>query len=286
MELQETSFLSDTPNKKSKYVTRAIRPQLYMACTFFINTAAYGMSMGHSAVLLPQIQAENSTIVISEEIGSWITSVYSIIGPIGSIVGGFSVDAFGRKRTHIIADCCMVLGWILITCAQNESMLLLARIMEGTGLSAGATTYTVIADELSDPAVRGIVLCGVYGCTFVGIILISIFGAFFHWRTASGIATVLAIVSLIMFCFICETPTWLLRKKQDKKAEKVLKYLWGPENETQAKQEFMYLKARLQIVKVTRKSKQDEILQKVALLLKPNSGILIASKQSMRSFED
>ncbi|KAJ9580032.1 hypothetical protein L9F63_004325, partial [Diploptera punctata] len=89
----------------------------------------------------------------------------------------------------------------------------------------------VLTEELADPKLRGLMLCGIYTSIFVGIVIISICGTFMYWRTASGIATVLAFLCIIALLFINESPMWLVRKNQHKRAEKVLRYLWGPGNE-------------------------------------------------------
>ncbi|KAJ9580034.1 hypothetical protein L9F63_004327, partial [Diploptera punctata] len=88
-------------------------------------------------------------------------------------------------------------------------------------------------DELSDPRHRGLMLCGIYTSISIGILAISGFGAFFKWRIASGIATILAFIAFIMFLFMYESPIWLIKNNKLKQAEKVLKSLWGPGKEQQ-----------------------------------------------------
>jgi len=46
--------------------------QVLLASVAFMSGMSYGMSSGHSAVLLPQLQSENSTLPIDTETGSWI----------------------------------------------------------------------------------------------------------------------------------------------------------------------------------------------------------------------
>lgn len=46
--------------------------QVLLSCVAFVSGMSYGMSSGHSAVLLPELQSENSTLPIDTDTGSWI----------------------------------------------------------------------------------------------------------------------------------------------------------------------------------------------------------------------
>ncbi|KAJ9600461.1 hypothetical protein L9F63_009231, partial [Diploptera punctata] len=91
----------------------------------------------------------------------------------------------------------------------------------------------VLMDEVLDPKFRGAMICGVLTSICAGITVISCSGMFLDWRSASGMGAVLAFISLILCIFLPESPMWLLRKNQMKRAEGVFKYLWGSGNELQ-----------------------------------------------------
>jgi hypothetical protein len=46
--------------------------QVLLSCVCCVVGISYGMSTGHSAVLLPHLQAENSSLSIDTDTGSWI----------------------------------------------------------------------------------------------------------------------------------------------------------------------------------------------------------------------
>ncbi|KAJ9580038.1 hypothetical protein L9F63_004331, partial [Diploptera punctata] len=247
---------------------RAIRPQVYVACCFLFCTIATGMAIGHSAVLLPNLQLQNSTIVLDEEMGSWIASLYSIVGPLGAALGGCAIDIYGRRKVVITAGSCLVLGWLLITTAQNGTMILIGRILEGLARSIGGTGNTVLGDELSDPRFRGLIVCTLLTGITTGVFAMSTFGAFLNWRIASGLATLLGFITFLMYCFIYESPTWLVRKDRLKEAEDVLIQLWGPGREKQAKEELKDLIKRLRGEESSSTTRQ-KIITMVKYLFKP-----------------
>jgi Sugar (and other) transporter. len=98
----------------------------------------------------------------------------------------------------------------------------------------------VLIEELADPRYRGSIVCSTLTSVSLGIIIISCLGAFLHWRVASGLAAALSLLSSIMFLFVDESPTWLMRKNKKQKAEKVLKHLWGPGKDIEVMMNHMY----------------------------------------------
>lgn len=225
--------------------TRAILPQVLLSCACCVVGISYGMSTGHSAVLLPHLQSDNSSLSIDTDTGSWIASVYAIASPVGCLLGGLAMDIWGRRNINMIGNVGMVVGWLLITFAENAAMLICGRIVEGFSRSILATCITVFVDELADPTFRGFIVCSMFTCVSIGIMAISGLGALVDWRMASALAALPSVVNVISLYFVSESPTWFVRKNRMEDAERALQWLWGPGNEAQARDELSGLIARL-----------------------------------------
>jgi MFS family permease len=70
-------------------------------------------------------------------------SVYAIASPVGCLLGGLAMDIWGRRNINMIGNVGMVVGWLLITFAENAAMLICGRIVEGFSRSILATCITV-----------------------------------------------------------------------------------------------------------------------------------------------
>lgn len=64
-------------------------------------------------------------------------SIHSAATPLGSLLSGVLMDRCGRKLALQIASLPLILGWVLISLAQNHTLLLVGRVV--AGLSAGLT---------------------------------------------------------------------------------------------------------------------------------------------------
>ena len=72
-----------------------------------------GLSMGFSAILIPQLQQPGAEIRATLEQGSWIASLFVIGDLLGCVIGGPIADRFGR-RVAILVDCLpLCVGWLL-----------------------------------------------------------------------------------------------------------------------------------------------------------------------------
>lgn len=236
---------SGTEHKNEETEKRRIAPQVVLAVQHFLSTMAMGMSMGHSAVLLPQLQEEDSEFVVDDETASWIASVYMFISPFGCLVGGVLIDKIGRRTGMIIGGLIFITGWAVIAAAVSPLMLICGRILDGLAVGIITSASSVLFDEMAHPRLRVTVLCLASSIMSTGMLIISLFGAFLHWRTAAGVAAVPTIIQLPILMFVvCETPTYLVKKQRYKDAEKSLSWLWG-QHETKVKEELENLKSHL-----------------------------------------
>lgn len=245
--------------------TKAMRPQIFISFASCLVGIAYGMSTGHSAVLLPHLRAENGSLYIEEETGSWIASVYAFAAPIGCLVAGITMDIWGRWIMNVVGNVGMVLGWISIIFAENIAMLICGRVLEGFSRSILATSVLVLLDELAEPKYRGFIVCSVYTCVSVGIMAISSLGALLHWRTASALACLVSVLNLLSLWLISESPTWYVRKNRIEDAQNALQWLWGPKKCNQAKEELFDLKRRFHPCDREEENRSEGVVQNRSL---------------------
>ena len=88
-------------------------------------------------------------------------------------------------------------------------------------------------DELAHPKYRGFIISSAFTNASIGIMVISSLGAFVDWRTASALAALPSVITVILLYFLHDSPTWFVRRYRMAEAEKALQWLWGPGNEKQ-----------------------------------------------------
>jgi len=91
----------------------------------------------------------------------------------------------------------------------------------------------IFVDELAHPKYRGFMLSSAYTTASIGIMTISSLGAFVDWRTASVLAALPTVITIILLYFFHDSPTWFVRRYRMAEAERALQWLWGPGNEEQ-----------------------------------------------------
>ncbi|KAG8222810.1 hypothetical protein J437_LFUL005016, partial [Ladona fulva] len=90
-----------------------------------------GMTLGFSAILIPQLEESDSDIVINKVDASWLASIISIVAPIGSLSSGPVVQWLGSKQTIRLSLIPYALGWLLISFANGLPMLLAGWLITG-----------------------------------------------------------------------------------------------------------------------------------------------------------
>lgn len=143
--------------------------------------AMYGETM-----LLPAIPDIIEEFDISYNTSSWILSAYLIAGAVATPLGGKLSDIYGRKKMVMIIMIIYIIGIILGGLSSNIAFLIVARVIQGIGISMFPIAFGIIRDQFpKDKLAIGV---GVFSSMFaagsvVGLALGASIIENFGWRT-------------------------------------------------------------------------------------------------------
>ena len=143
---------------------------------------------------------------------------------LGSLLGGWPTDRFGRKRTLLCIGILYFVSAVWSGLATDVYLFIIARMIGGLGIGISTVVAPLYISEIAPPKHRGR-LAGMFQFNIVfGIVIAFLSNALLAglgdnaWRWMLGVA---AFPSLLYtaFCFgIPESPRWLLGRKGDRKA--------------------------------------------------------------------
>ena len=152
---------------------------------------------------------------------------------LGSLLGGWPTDRFGRKPTLLFIGVLYVLSAVGCGFANGVGMFIAARFIGGIGIGISTVAAPLYISEIAPPAYRGR-LAGMFQFNIVfGIVIaflsnavIAHFGGEHAWRWMLGIAAVPSVIYAVMCFGLPESPRWLLSRKGDRAGGlKVLKLI-------------------------------------------------------------
>ena len=144
---------------------------------------------------------------------------------LGSLLGGWPTDRFGRKKTLLFIGLLYVLSAIGCGFATGVGMFIAARLIGGIGIGISTVAAPLYISEIAPPAYRGR-LAGMFQFNIVfGIVIafasnaiIARMGGEDAWRWMLGIAAIPSVIYAVMCFALPESPRWLIGRKGDREA--------------------------------------------------------------------
>jgi MFS transporter, SP family, arabinose:H+ symporter len=144
---------------------------------------------------------------------------------IGSLLGGWPTDRFGRKLTLLFIGVLYILSAIGCGFAGGVGMFIVARFIGGLGIGISTVAAPLYISEIAPPAYRGR-LAGMFQFNIVfGIVIafasnaiIARIGGDNAWRWMLGIAAIPSLIYAVMCFGLPESPRWLIGRKGDRAA--------------------------------------------------------------------
>ena len=178
--------------------------------TLAILGSALLITMYGETMLLPAIPDIIEEFNISYNTSSWILSAYLIAGAVATPVGGKLSDIYGRKKMVMTIMIIYIVGIILGGLSPNITFLIVARVVQGIGISMFPIAFGIIRDQF--PKEKLAIGVGVFSSMFaagsvVGLALGANIIENFGWRTTFFSIVFVAIgLWFIIRRFIQDTP--------------------------------------------------------------------------------
>ncbi|KAK6149881.1 hypothetical protein DH2020_017406 [Rehmannia glutinosa] len=172
------------------------------------------------------IQEDLKITEVQEEV---FVGILSIISLFGSLAGGKTSDAIGRKWTMAFAAFVFQSGAAVMALATSFTVLMLGRFLAGIGIGFGIMIAPVYIAEIAPAVARGSLTSFPEIFVNFGILLgyisnyaFSGLPAHISWRVMLAVGIFPSILIGFALCIIPESPRWLVMRNRIEEARTVL----------------------------------------------------------------
>lgn len=190
-----------------------------------ITSALAGFLFGFDTVVISGAEKTIQSLWGLSDTMHGMTMAAALYGTVlGSIVGGWPTDRFGRRPTLIWVGILYFVSAVWSGVAPEVWSLIVARFIGGLGVGISTVAAPLYIAEIAPPQSRGR-LAGMFQFNIVFGILIAFLsnallaGIGDHaWRWMLGVEAFPALAYIVLCFFIPESPRWLLGRRRDRAA--------------------------------------------------------------------
>ncbi|XP_058217980.1 probable polyol transporter 4 [Rhododendron vialii] len=239
-ELTDDGGFDEASLQKQQQEERRRTTRKYVfACAVFasLNSVLLGYDVGVMSGAILFIHEDLKITEVQEEV---LVGCLSVVSLFGSLAGGKTADAIGRKWTMGLAAIIFQTGAAIMTLAPSFEILMVGRLLAGVGIGFGVTIAPVYIAEISPTISRGSLTAFPEIFINIGILLGYVSNYAFSglpshtsWRIMLAVGILPSVFIGFALCIIPESPRWLVMQNRVEEAKTVL---WKT-NETDAEVE-------------------------------------------------
>lgn len=162
---------------------------------------------------------------LSAKLQGYLVAIVMVGCFLGAFMNGFLADRIGRKKLLGLIGLVYLIGCICCSNSVDINMLIGARIINGFACGVANAIVPMYLSEISPQKSRGL-FASLYQLSFtIGILIAYLVGFIFSssasWRAMFLAGAVPAIILLILYKFLPESPRWLMLKGREDEARGV-----------------------------------------------------------------
>jgi SP family arabinose:H+ symporter-like MFS transporter len=198
-----------------------------------ITSALAGFLFGFDTVVISGAEKQIQTLWNLSPGIHGIVIASALYGTVlGSVLGGWPADKFGRRATLIFIGVLYLIGATWSALASDVYSFIIARAVGGLGIGMSTVAAPLYIAEIAPPKYRGR-LAGMFQFNIVfGIVIAYVSNALLSgmgsnaWRWMIGVAAVPSLIYTVLCLGLPESPRWLVSRKDDSiAAMRVLKLI-------------------------------------------------------------
>ncbi|KAI9660889.1 MAG: hypothetical protein M1821_009216 [Bathelium mastoideum] len=181
-----------------------------------------------------------------------INATFSGGAVFGSLMGGFTMDRLGRRKTIQMGAVIALVGAVLQCAAYNLAMMLVGRITAGWAIGLMSMSVPVYQAECAPPKIRGLIVGLTQQMIGVGFIVSTWIGygcnhapstSSVQWRFPLAFQALPALVLFVGLLWMPESPRYLIETGQEQEGKRVLRILhYEASNDEWLQSEFLGIK--------------------------------------------
>lgn len=223
----DSEFTDDDDQYQLERRKKSTRKYVFGCAVFAsLNNVLLGYDVGVMSGAILFIQQDLKITEVQQEV---LVGVLSIISLIGSLAGGRTSDAIGRKWTMGFAAVIFQIGAAVMTIAPSFEILMVGRILAGVGIGFGVMIAPVYIAEISPTIARGSLTSFPEIFINLGILLgyvsnyaFSGLSAHISWRVMLAVGILPSVFIGVALFIIPESPRWLVLQNRVEEARLVL----------------------------------------------------------------
>ncbi|WP_035614070.1 sugar porter family MFS transporter [Haloferula sp. BvORR071] len=198
-----------------------------------ITSALAGFLFGFDTVVISGAEKKIQHLWGLEDMAHGIAIGSALYGMVlGSLIGGWPTDKFGRKKTLLWIGILYLLSAVGSALAQDVYVFSIARFLGGVGVGISTVASPLFISEIAPPDKRGR-LAGMFQFNIVFGIVVAFFSNWAlagtgenAWRWMLGVMAFPSVIYTALCFSLPESPRWLISKKNDRsKAKEVLRQI-------------------------------------------------------------
>jgi SP family arabinose:H+ symporter-like MFS transporter len=201
-----------------------------------ITSALAGFLFGFDTVVISGAEQRIKALWGLDSFMHGIAMASALYGTVlGSLLGGWPADRFGRKKTLLAVGLLYIVSAIGCGYAPDVYALIAARFIGGIGIGISTVVAPLYISEIAPAKYRGR-LAGMFQFNIVFGIIVAYLSNYLledigenAWRWMLGVPVFPSILYSCMCLFIPESPRWLLTRKRDLEAGMAVLRLIEPE---------------------------------------------------------
>ncbi|XP_014235264.1 facilitated trehalose transporter Tret1-like [Trichogramma pretiosum] len=189
--------------------------QALAAISASVALIACGGHVGWTSPALPYLEREYG---VSKVQSSWIASLYTLGGILGSLLSPLLLERLGRKGSLLMFAGPQIVGWSIVIPARSVELLLLARFVAGVGHGGIFNVATIYMGEIADRRVRGAFGTLLKLSVNLGGLFATTAGAFLPYQQLNLVELGPPLLFVASFVFMPESPYFYLSRGQTERA--------------------------------------------------------------------